>query len=123
MAAGDASRTWFAEMIDMLRAEWHSSMAWPEFIELTSRLDTTLQTIRSERNIQPPMMWCPKCKARHRSAPPKVSVRAAILSLGRFGITDVETVKTLEKGWKRYRAENELDLYGKSAENAPDSHA
>jgi len=60
---------------------------------------------------------------RKRTCVSKVSVRAAILSLGRFEISDVETVKTLEKGWKRYRAENELDLYGKTAADGPDSPA
>jgi hypothetical protein len=122
MPAGDASRTWFPEMIDMLRREWGDSMSWPEFIQLTARLDFALQAIRSERNIQPPMMWCPKCQVRHRSAPTNVSVRAAILSLGRFEICDLETAKRLEKSWKKYRAENGLGLYGEPEDNAPDAH-
>ncbi len=46
------------------------------------------------------------------AAPPRVSVRAAVLALGRFGVTDADTVKTLEKRWKKHRQEHQLDLYG-----------
>jgi hypothetical protein len=67
-----------------------------ELIGLTADLDKTLQDIRAARNIQPPMMWCPNCQARHRSAPPRVSVRATILALGRFGVANAETVNALE---------------------------
>jgi hypothetical protein len=43
-------------------------------------------------------------------------VRAAILALGRFDVTDAEAVKTLEKRWKKYRQEHQLDVYGAPAE-------
>jgi hypothetical protein len=55
MPAGDAHRTWFREMIEMLRMEWNSSMSNQELISLRDRLDATLQAIRTERNILPPM--------------------------------------------------------------------
>src|SRR2546427_8190064 len=42
-----------------------------------------------------------------------ISVRATILSLGRFGIASPEVTKRTEKEWARYRAENRLDLYGR----------
>ncbi|MFQ6092685.1 MAG: hypothetical protein ACE5OR_08400 [bacterium] len=113
MPAGDAQRTWFPEMIELLQEKWNSSMSWEELIELRNHLDSILQTIRTERNILPPMMWCPRCKKRHRSAPPKVSVRATIFALGRFGIVAEPEVKTLEKGWKKYSREHDLDMYGK----------
>jgi hypothetical protein len=44
-----------------------------------------------------------------------VSVRAAILALGRFGITDRSMVKTLGKKWKHYQKEKSLDIYGHKA--------
>ena len=113
MPAGDAHRTWFPEMIEMLRMEWNSSMSVEELISLRDRLDATLQAIRIERNILPPMMWCPNCQKRHRSKPPKVSVRATILALRRFGIAPDAEVKTLEKRWKKYSKETDLDIYGK----------
>jgi hypothetical protein len=41
-----------------------------------------------------------------------VSVRAAILALGRFGIADRPMVKALEKKWKHYKKDKGLDNYG-----------
>ena len=79
---------------------------------MTGELDKMLHDIRATRDIEPGMMWCPKCQARNRSAPPRVSVRAAILALERFGIADTETVKDLEKRSKRHRQAYQLDLHG-----------
>ena len=97
----------------MLKAKWTASMSWQEIIRLRDNLDKALQEMRTTRNIQPPIMSCPKCKAWHRSAPPKISVRAMILALGRFNIEEGEIVRTIEKAWKAYQAKNMLDLYGK----------
>ncbi len=115
MAAGDAQRTWFPEMVAMLRQrqEWHPPISCLALIELRDRQDAMLQAIRSERNILSPVMKCPKCHREGRMAPPKVSVRALILALARFGIAQQEEVKKLEKGWALYRKQNQLDLYGK----------
>jgi hypothetical protein len=66
-------------------------------VELRDRQDAMLQLIRSEKNILSPIMKCPKCHEERRMAPPKVSVRALILALARFGIAQPEEVKKLEK--------------------------
>ena len=121
MPTGDAHRTWFPEMIETLRSEWKGAPSWPDVITLTERLDAMLQTIRREQNILPPMMTCPQCKTRHRAAASRVSVRAMLLALGRFGIAGSDEVRTLEKGWKKYREDNALDLYGKKVAEAPPS--
>ena len=102
----------------MLKDAWHSELSLEELIALRDRLDGALQTIRSERKIVPPMMWCPKCQKRHRSAPPKVSLRATILAFGRFHIADQPEVKSMEKKWNKYRKENQLDPYGKKPQAA-----
>jgi len=96
MPSGDPQRTWFPEMIEILRARWSDTMPFEELIELTAELDANLQAIRTARDIQPPMMWCPNCRRRHRSADPRVSVRATILAWGRFGVVSPEAVKALE---------------------------
>ena len=93
MPAGDAGRTWFPEMIDLLRTEWNSEMSFNDLIAFRERLDAILQRLRSERNVTPPMMWCPVCQARRKCAAPRVSVRAMILSLRRFGIASAEETK------------------------------
>jgi hypothetical protein len=116
MASGDASRTWFSEMIETLRHEWNSEMSWEQVFTLRDRLDAMLQEMRTSRNIQPPSMWCPVCNQRTQQAPPSVSVRAIILALGRFGIVAAAEVKSLEKRWAKHRKENSLDRNGKLSE-------
>ena len=117
MPPGDASRTWFTEMIDLLRQGWKPEVTLEQFIALRDCLDAMLQQIRTSRNIQPPTMWCPECKAWTRQAPPRVSVRAAILALGRFKIAPDTEVKSLEKRWKGHRKANGLDRFGKPNHN------
>ena len=116
MASGDASRTWFSEMVETLRQEWKSEISWEQVFTLRDRLDAMLQEIRISRRIQPPMMWCPVCKTRTQQAPPRVSVRAVIFALGRFGIVAPAEVKSLEKRWAKHRKENSLDRDGKSTQ-------
>jgi hypothetical protein len=116
MASGDASRTWFSEMIETLRQEWNSEMSWEQVFALRDRLDAMLQEIRTSRSIRTPTMWCPVCKKQTQQAPPSVSVRATILALGRFGIVAAAEVKSLEKRWAKHRKENSLDRNGKLSE-------
>ena len=112
MPAGDAQRTWFPEMVEILRARWHCSMSMADLIELRGQLNSMLQSIRSERHILPPLMYCRHCKTQHRAAAPRVSVRALILALSRFAIISPDETRDLEKSWKRYRQSEQLDLYG-----------
>jgi hypothetical protein len=113
MPKGDASRTWFSEMIETLRQEWKPEMAWGQVIALRDRLDAMLKEIRFSRGIRPPTMWCPVCNQHTQQAPPNVSVRALILALGRFGIIAAVQVKSLEKLWAKHCRENGLDRNGK----------
>ena len=113
MPAGDASRTWFSEMIDALRQAWKSEMAWEQVIALRDRLDAMLKEIRFSRGIRPPTMWCPVCNQHTQQAAPSVSVRSLIFALGRFGIVAAAEVKSLEKRWTKHRKENGLDRNGK----------
>ena len=119
MPAGDPQRVWFPEMIAKLRTEWRDALTPSSMIELRDSLDSMLGSIRSERGIQPPVFQCSKCGLVARAAEPHISVRAMILSLGRFGITSREQVKTLEKTWAAYRKKNNLDLYGKATIESP----
>lgn len=116
MHAGDAQRTWFPEMIAVLRSEWQVAMSPTELIALSDQLDEMLRRIRSERNISSPMFTCPDCGVRARAAEPRVTVRAMILALGRFEIAPDNIVKQVEKAWAKYRKERKLDLYGAADE-------
>ena len=115
MPAGDAQRTWFPEMVAVLRQDWERSMSLTELIELRDRLDSMVTSIRSERDILAPMMTCPSCGSTGHAPPPRVSVRALILALARFEIASDEEVRSLEKSWNRYRCRERLDMYGQEA--------
>lgn len=112
MPAGDAQRTWFPEIVAVLRRDWNRSMSMAKLIELRDQLNTMLHSIRSERGILPPVMNCPKCGSTGHAVPPRVSVRAMILSLARYGIASADEVRGLEKSWNRYRRDKQLDLCG-----------
>ena len=114
MPAGDAQRVWFPEMVERLRAEWRDGLSFPSLIELRGTMDTMLREIRSDRAIRPPTFRCPACGRVGPAAEPRISVRAVILSLARFGLATGEQVKTLERAWATYRKENRLDPYGKA---------
>lgn len=115
MAAGDPQRVWFPEMLARLRCEWNSQMSFLALIGLRDKLDSMLQQIRSERHIVPPVLRCPTCGTTGPSADPHVSVRALILSLGRFGITSQKDTKRIERGWAVHWLQNRLDLYGRAS--------
>jgi hypothetical protein len=118
MAAGDAQRVWFPEMVETLRSKWRIGMSFEATVELRDELDAMLQRIRSEWHMRTPVFKCPHCGHVGEGAQPHVSVRAMLLSLVRFGIADAEQIKTLEKRWALYRQQNKLDIFGK-AEQLP----
>lgn len=57
MPAGDPQRTWFPEMLEILRARWHVGLLFAELIELRDELDTMLHRIRAERHPQNSPTW------------------------------------------------------------------
>ena len=61
MAAGDAQRVWFPEMVEALRSEWCHGMSFEATVQLRDQLDAMLQRIRSERHIRTPVFKCPQC--------------------------------------------------------------
>ena len=113
MASGDAQKVWFPELIALVRQAGDPAMSMEALLRLRDRLETTLQTIRRTRQLLPAMMWCPHCQARHRAAPPTVSVRATILALGRFTHATTAEVQALEKRWHSYRRQHQLDRDGR----------
>ena len=112
MAAGDAQRVWFPEVIERLRSQWHEGMPCDELIGLRDDLDAMLQRIRSDRHIRLPVFRCPECGHVGEGAAPHISVRAMILSLLRFGIAPAEKARPLEKAWAEYRKQKGTDVYG-----------
>jgi hypothetical protein len=127
MAAGDAQRVWFPEMMERLRDQGRPDMPFEVIISLRDDLDAMLQQIRSEGNIGSPTFRCPHCGHVGPAATPHVSVRAMILSLKRFGIAATGHIGDLEKRWRAHCKHYDLDLYGKPMisplpEESPCSH-
>lgn len=116
MPPGDAQRQWFPEMIEMLRQQWDPKLSWDELALLATRLDATLQQIRKDRNITPPMFICPECGVHQRASFGRISINATIMAVGRFGIASQSEVKKLSTCWKKYRREHGLDNYGGKAD-------
>jgi hypothetical protein len=59
MPAGDPQRTWFPEMVVIIRARWHVRLSLAELVQLLDELDTTLHHIRAELYRRPPVITCP----------------------------------------------------------------
>jgi hypothetical protein len=119
VAAGDAHRIWFPEMVDHLRLRWRDDPSMEALLGLRKELDDMLASIRSTGHISNPVFKCPACGHIGRGADPHVSARATILALARFGVAGREPARTLEKAWTTYRKTAGLDLYGHAATSEP----
>lgn len=120
MPSGERSQTWYPEVVALLRSRWQSDLSWQGVIDLRDRLQQELEALRASRGIQPPIVRCRCCGTCAPGAPPRITVRALLLALGRFGIEASDTVRQREKQWARYRAEHDLDLLGRAG--AADGH-
>jgi hypothetical protein len=99
-------------MVVRLRLKWHEGMSIAALVGLRDELDEMLRRIRTTRNIQTPIIACRRCGTTTRAAEPRVSVRAMILAMARFGIASKDETRALEKAWAQYRKEHCLDIEG-----------
>jgi hypothetical protein len=113
MPAGEAHTIWFPELKDILKKKWKSTLTISEQFELLADLNNKLNQIRTDLDIQPPMMWCPKCQKRERSRFTEVSITAMYYALKRFELSEDEDVKKLLRDWKKYSKLENTDIYGK----------
>lgn len=86
MPAGQAHTTWFPELKAILKERWNSKMTIEQHFDIVNDLNNKLTQIRTDLNIQPPMMWCPNCQKRHRSKFTDVSITAMYYALKRFEV-------------------------------------
>jgi hypothetical protein len=125
MPAGQAHTTWFPELKDILKEKWNSKMSIEQQFDLVSELNNKLNQIRTDLNIQPPMMWCPKCQKRERSRFTEVSITAMYYALKRFELCKDDYLKKLLRDWKKYSKTENIDIYGKpknEEENKNNNH-
>lgn len=113
MAAGDAQRAWFPEMIESLKSQWASTMTWLECSQFCEEMTHVRENIRNERNIKPTLFFCKQCQEYHYSSMPPLSIRSLLFTLKKIGTITEPEFKKLDKNWKQYKKENDLDPYGK----------
>jgi hypothetical protein len=113
MSSGEAHTIWFPELKQLLQENWKTNLTIPKHFKLVADLENILNQIRAERNIQPPMMWCPKCEKRHRSKFRSISITAMYFALKKFDNCSEIEFKELIKNWKVYSKEKNIDIYGK----------
>jgi len=123
MPAGQAHTTWFPELKLLLKNKWQTDLTIKDHLKLLTDLNDKLTQIRTEGNMQPAMMWCPKCKERHRSKFTEISITAMYFALKRFEICTENEFNELRKKWKLYSANNNLDIYGKTMDTTDIEHS
>jgi hypothetical protein len=112
MAAGDAQRTWFPEMLEGLKVRWHRELSWEECRDLCGEMTALRTKIRESKNIKPVRAWCKNCQAHHNPTPSPLTIRSMLFALKKIGVMDEFEFKELDKMWKKYRKDNSLDARG-----------
>jgi hypothetical protein len=115
MPKGARSQVWYPSVVELLRRSWHEGLNWDATIELRDTLQRVLDRHQDEHGIRRATFRCPRCGEVSTAARPRISVRAMLITLRRFGITSTELSIAREREWKRYRALHDLDLYGHPA--------
>ena len=113
MAAGDAQRVWYPEMLDELKTRWTPGMSWGDVIVFCDRMTTMRKELALSRDIKPPMIKCHKCGTRERGAYPTIGIRSLIFALQKIEAISDDELKEIDRDWKRYRRKNALNAYGK----------
>jgi len=116
MAAGDAQRVWFPEMLDELRSTWSRAMTWEELADFCGRMTEKRKEIRRMRDIQPPRRRCSKCKQVSKADISSVSIRSALFALKNNGIVTDAEFKEPDKSWTSHKTKHDLDPYGRKVE-------
>lgn len=115
MPSGERSQTWYPEVVELLRSSWRSDLSWEDVITLRDRLQRAMEDLRTRRGIVSAMVHCRECGVSSPGAEPKISVRALLISVRRFGIDADEAVRLRERAWKRHRARCGLDGFGRAS--------
>ena len=112
MPAGDAQRAWFPEMLSELRQFWDNDPNWPDVVEFCEKMTSLRSSIWEQRGIRGPMMTCRNCGKKHAMTLPPISPRSLLFALQKIEIITDDELKQLDKEWKRFRQNENLDALG-----------
>ena len=112
MAAGDAQRIWYPEMLAELKQFWSPDLPWEHVISFCERMTIMRKDIAISRDIKPPIMKCLACGTRARAAYPMISVRSLIFAIKKIQTISDDNLKKIDLSWKRYQRKNSLNGYG-----------
>jgi hypothetical protein len=112
MASGDHARAWWPRMLEELPRRWNSALDWSECISLCHDMTKLRDEIRTENNVEPPLVQCRWCGGVSYLLPAPVSVRSLLFALRKIGQIDLVEFNTLDGNWKRYQKLHALDAYG-----------
>ena len=140
MAAGDAQRKWWPEMLEELRAFWRPGLSWEEVVEFCARMTAMRKEIRAAHGIgtqkrgQPELSEelqellgrhlgkCPRCGSKGGSVPEgRISLRSLLFSLRKIDLVTEDQFKELDRDWKKFRKLNGLDAYGNAQQQSKGS--
>ena len=122
MAAGDAQRVWFPEMLEELVAWWKPDVTWEALGEFCGRMMEMRKAIRENRGIEPPLMYCGEWDRMERMDVPGITIRSALFALKKAGVVSDEQLQELDRSWQRHQRTNGLDGYGKKKEKHDTRH-
>jgi hypothetical protein len=113
MAAGDAQRVWFPEMIDQLREAWSLKMTWEELADFCAHITVFHLELRRAKGIRAPLTRCRGCGHEHRKEIGGVTIRSALFALRKHRVITERRLEILDKSWKKHRAKHGLDAFGR----------
>ena len=116
MAAGDAQRVWFPEMLEELAAWWKPDVTWEALGEFCGRMMEMRKAIREARGIEAPLMYCRECNKMETMDIPGITMRSALFALKKAGVLSDDQLQERDRSWKRHQRKNGLDGYGKKKE-------
>ncbi|WP_146456082.1 hypothetical protein [Rubripirellula tenax] len=120
MPSGDAQRAWFPEMLEELTQFWTGEPDWLQVVTFCQTMTSRRSSIRNQRGIRDPMMTCRNCGGKHAMILPPISPRSLLFALQKIDIITNDELKQLDKQWKSFRKEENLDAQGQVVEDRDD---
>lgn len=114
-----AYKAWYKEMLAILKERWHEGLSWTECETLCREMTALRASIREERGIKPPRMFCQNCQAYHEMTHNDLSVRALLFALKKVGAVDESKLASLDKAWQMEQKRRKREMADNARASAP----